>query len=54
MLTALALCNNVTPVIEQNERDSKHEDLKLEEVPDIQPVDQEAARKSIIGGMKEP
>lgn len=38
MLTALALCNNVTPVIEQNERDSKHEDLKLEEIPEIQPV----------------
>lgn len=38
MLTALALCNNVTPVIEQND----------------EPVDEDAARKSILEGNKEP
>jgi phospholipid-translocating ATPase len=52
MLTALALCNNVTPVIEQDDKpihatvalDKVHDDFK----------DEKAARKSIMEGHKEP
>lgn len=52
MLSALALCNNVTPVVEQD--DKRHSgSVPLSEMKD-EPVNEEQARKSIIGGMKEP
>jgi phospholipid-translocating ATPase len=52
MLSALALCNNVTPVVEQDDKRASGS-VPLSEMKD-EPLNEEQARKSIIGGMKEP
>jgi hypothetical protein len=48
MLTAMALCNNVTPVIEKDDA-YQHEVAPLSKIEE-KVVDEREARKSIIDG----
>ena len=52
MLTALALCNNVTPVIEQDDK-VEHGTVPFEKA-EHQIIDEDKERKSILKGQKEP